>query len=137
MKGRKSMTREQFEELAKSIDPEEFQKVVETAKECHDTIKSSVPYYPIRVSDLTVTDFNRMLQDTIRSIVKEEIGRILPIYQVPNYQGFEIPRTPGEQNQGNTRTFTTNYTVFEPHKFPMWNYGYKEDWRSRSKFDNF
>lgn len=125
MKGRKNMTREQFEELAKSIDPKEFQKVVETAKECHDTIKSSVPYNPIRVSDLTVTDFNRMLQDTIRSIVREEIGRILPIYQVPNYQGFEIPRTPGELNQGNTSYYSSDHTDFDPAMFPMWNYGYK------------
>ena len=126
MKGRKNISREQFEELAKSIDPKELQKVVETAKECHDTIKSSVPYNPIRVSDLTVTDFNRMLQDTIRSIVKEEIGRILPIYQVPNYQGFEIPRTLGELNQGNSRFHTTDHTVFESDKFPGWGHGYKE-----------
>ena len=125
MKGRENITREQFEELAKSIDPEEFQKVVETAKKCHDTIKSNVPYNPVRVSDLTVTDFNRMLQDIIRSIVKEEIGRILPIYQVPNYQGFEIPRTPGELND-NSRSDTTNHTVFESDKFPGWGHGYKE-----------
>ena len=125
MKGRKNISRKQFEELAKSIDPKEFQKVVETAKECHDTIKSSVPYNPIRVSDLTVTDFNRMLQDTIRSIVKEEIGRILPIYQVPNYQGFEVPRTPGELNN-NSRFHTTNHTIFESDKFPGWGHGYKE-----------
>ena len=126
MKGRENITREQFEELAKSIDPKEFQKVVETAKECHDTIKSSVPYNPIRVSDLTVTDFNRMLQDIIRSIVKEEIGRILPIYQVPNYQEFEIPRTPGELNQGNVRFHTTDHIVFDSDKFPGWGDGYKE-----------
>lgn len=121
MKGKENITREQFKELAKSIDPKEFQKVVETAKECHDTIKSSVPYNPMRVSDLTVTDFCKI----IREIVRDEIDRSLPIHQIPKYEGFKIPNTLGELND-NSRFHATNHTVFESDKFPGWGHGYKE-----------
>ena len=74
----------------------------------------------LKVSDLSLFELCKIIRD----IVREETGRSLPNYQVFKY---EIPKELGEQNQDNTRTFTTNYTVFEPHKFPMWNYGYKED----------
>lgn len=105
----------------KRIDEEELRKVAEEAEKCRLTIESNVPYNPVRVSDLTVTDFCRI----IREIVRDEIGRSLPIYTVPKYEGFEIPHTPGEPND-NYEFNITDHTVFESDKFPGWNYGYKE-----------
>lgn len=105
----------------KRIDKEELRKVAEEAEKCRFTIESSVSYDPVRVSDLSVTDFSRI----IREIVRDEIGRSLPIYLVPKYEGFEIPRTPGELND-NSKFHTTDHAVFESDKFPGWGHGYKE-----------
>ena len=114
------ITREQFEELVKNMDKEELRKVVEEAEKCRLTIESSVPYNPVKVSDLTVTDFSRI----IREIVREEIEKSLP---VPRYERwFEIPNTPGELNKGDIRTYATDHTVFESNKFPGWGHGHKE-----------
>ena len=43
-----------------------------------------IMYSSTKVSDLSVTDFCRI----IREIVRDEIGRNLPNYQVPKYEGY-------------------------------------------------
>lgn len=80
-----------------------------------------IMYSSTKVSDLSVTDFCRI----IREIVRDEIGRSLPIHQIPKYEGFEIPHTPGELND-NSEFRVTDHTVFESDKFPGWGHGYKE-----------
>lgn len=114
------ITWEQFKELIKNIDKEKLRKIAEEAEKCRNTIESSLPYNPIRVSDLTVTDFSRMLRDIVREEIKESLS-------VPRYEGwFEVPNTPGEINKGDVRTYATDRTVFESDKFPRWGHGYRE-----------
>lgn len=43
-----------------------------------------IMYSSTKVSDLSVTDFCRI----IREIVRDEIGRSLPINQIPKYEGY-------------------------------------------------
>ena len=74
-----------------------------------------IMYSSTKVSDLSVTDFCRI----IREIVRDEIGRSLPTYIVPKYEGFEVPRTPGELND-NSEFNITDHTVFKSDKFPGW-----------------
>lgn len=79
-----------------------------------------IMYSSTKVSDLSVTDLCRI----IREIVRDEIGRNLPIHQISKYEGSKIPNTPGELND-NSGFHTTNHTVFESDKFPGWGHGYQ------------
>lgn len=71
-----------------------------------------VLYNNMKVSDLPVSEFCMI----IRGIVRDEISKNLPIYQVPEYKEFPIPNTPGEPND-NLETYITDHTIFDPKKF--------------------
>lgn len=80
MDDREDTTDKMLDKILKVLDSEE------------DELEELKDWNPVplnrgkKVSELTVGE--------LRDILREEIGRSLPIYTVPKYEGFEIPRTP-------------------------------------------
>jgi hypothetical protein len=98
-------------------------KILEVLDSEEDKLEELEDWNPVplnsgkKVSELTVGE--------LRDILREEIGRLLPIYTVPKYEGFEIPHTPGELNN-NSKFNITDHTVFKSDKFHGWGHGYGE-----------